>query len=94
MWTGNVDKETILHEAVRYYKPELLTILLKEDPIASYSHLDNKKGETPLPIAVNRGFVELVDVILKNCEAPIYGGPNGTTAQWGSSLRSKGTVCM
>lgn len=53
LWTVNVDEETVLYESVRYYKPELLSILLKEDPIASYSHSANTKGETPLSIAVN-----------------------------------------
>ncbi|KAM7461761.1 hypothetical protein LguiA_029882 [Lonicera macranthoides] len=89
LWMANVDGETVLHEAVRYSRPEVLSMLLKEDP--SYLHSANEKGETPLYIAANRGFVELMDVILKNCEAPIYGGPNGTT--WGSSLWQRRYIC-
>ncbi|KAM7507403.1 hypothetical protein LguiA_017856 [Lonicera macranthoides] len=84
LWTANDDGETALHEAARYNRREVLSMLVKEDP--SYTHSVNKIGETPLYIAASRGFHELVDVILNNCEAPVYSGPNGTTALHGAVI--------
>ncbi|KAM7461958.1 hypothetical protein LguiA_030079 [Lonicera macranthoides] len=78
LWAENDDGETALHEAARFNRREVLSMLLKED--STFEHSANKMGETLLYIAASRGFVQLVDVILNNCWAPAYSGPNGTTA--------------
>ncbi|KAM7466008.1 hypothetical protein LguiB_013570 [Lonicera macranthoides] len=82
LWAENDDGETALHEAVRFNRCEVLSMLVKEDSI--FKHSANKMGETPLYIAASRGFAQLVDVILNNCNAPAYSGPNGTTALHGA----------
>ncbi|KAM7461956.1 hypothetical protein LguiA_030077 [Lonicera macranthoides] len=82
LWEENDEGETALHEAARFNRCEVLSMLVKEDSI--HKHSANKMGETPLYIAASRGFVPLVDVILNNCRAPAYSGPNGTTALHGA----------
>ncbi|KAM7466006.1 hypothetical protein LguiB_013568 [Lonicera macranthoides] len=82
LWAENDDGETALHEAARFNRCEVLSMLVKEDSI--FKHSANKMGETPLYIAASRGFAQLVDVILNNCNTPAYSGPNGTTALHGA----------
>ncbi|KAM6546866.1 hypothetical protein CsatB_027602 [Cannabis sativa] len=75
----NIEKDTALHEAVRFGHHEVVSILTREDPDFSYSA--NEMGETPLYLAVERSYwcPELVDEILKNCSSLDTGGPNGRT---------------
>ena len=74
----NIEKDTALHEAVRYNHLEVVKLLTKEDPEFSYSA--NDVGETPLYMAVERNFRELVFEILVTCSLPVFGGPQGRTA--------------
>ena len=73
----NVVKDTALHEAVRYNHHEVVKLLLAEDPDFSYSA--NDAGETPLYMAAERKFPNLVSEILCTCSSPAYGGPLGRT---------------
>ncbi|KAG6684199.1 hypothetical protein I3842_12G050800 [Carya illinoinensis] len=72
------EKDTALHEAVRYNHLEVIKLLIKEDPDFSYSV--NDAGETPLYIAVERKYENLVLEILNTCNSPAYDGPLGRTA--------------
>ena len=75
----NEEGNTTLHEAVRYRRLDVVKWLIGEDP--EFEYRSNKAGETPLYMAVKRGFDEFVDEILKTCRSLAhYQGPNGLTA--------------
>ena len=78
MRMSNEVKDTALHEAVRNHHSIAVLLLTREDP--EYCHPANNAEETPLYLAVERGYVGLVFVILKTCTVPTYGGPGGRTA--------------
>ncbi|CAL5395336.1 unnamed protein product [Camellia sinensis] len=59
-------------------KPDLVRLLIEEDP--GFTYRANNAGESPLYIAAERGYLEVVSDILKTCRAPAYGGPAGRTA--------------
>ncbi|XP_062113859.1 ankyrin repeat-containing protein At5g02620-like [Humulus lupulus] len=75
----NQNKDTALHEAVRFNHLEVVRILTKEDPHFPYS--TNEDGETPLYLAVEGGlgYLGLADEILQNCPSPATSGPKGRT---------------
>ncbi|KAM7466926.1 hypothetical protein LguiB_014488 [Lonicera macranthoides] len=79
---------TPLHEAVRSRHVDVVKILIEEDPEYSYTPKKyiKESRETPLYLAARRGFDELVDMILKKCKSPAYGGPNGKTALHGAVI--------
>ena len=62
--TMNQEGDTALHEAVRYRHPKVVKLLIKED--AKFTYGPNHKGNTPLYMAAERGFDDLVDIILEN----------------------------
>jgi ankyrin repeat protein len=77
----NKEKDTALHEAVRFRHLKVVTLLIETDPNFSYSA--NEAGETPLYIAAERGFEDVVIEILDKCKSPMHGnggGPLGRTA--------------
>ncbi|KAK9282721.1 hypothetical protein L1049_010941 [Liquidambar formosana] len=74
----NKDKDTALHDAVRFNNAGVVQILTTEDP--GFSYRANAAGETPLYLAAERRFGDLVSQILRKCISPTYGGPNETTA--------------
>ena len=59
---SNEEGDTALHEAVRYHHSEVVKLLIEEDTEFSYGA--NSEGNTPLYIAADRGFTDLVQVIL------------------------------
>jgi hypothetical protein len=81
----NKEKDTALHEAVRYNHLEVVELLIKEDPYFSYSA--NDADETPLYIAAERGFKDVLFQILDKCKSPMHGGPLGRTALHAAVLR-------
>ena len=85
----NKEKDTALHEAVRYNHLEVVELLISKDPNFSYSA--NNAGETPLYIAAERGFEDVLFQILDECKSPMHGGPLGRTALHAAVLRG-GTV--
>ncbi|KAL6342510.1 hypothetical protein AAG906_012109 [Vitis piasezkii] len=74
----NKDNDTALHEAVRNHHPEVVKLLIQEDPDFTYGA--NTEGNTPLYIAAEWGFGDLVHMILDNCSSPAHDGVNGRTA--------------
>ena len=75
--TTNNEKDTAMHEAVRNKHLEVVKLLIQEGPDFSYSQ--NKAGETPLYIAVERNFVDVAFHILDKCKSPAHEGPLGRT---------------
>ncbi|XP_040367691.1 ankyrin repeat-containing protein At5g02620 isoform X2 [Rosa chinensis] len=74
----NEEKNTALHEAVRFDHLDVVKILTREDPEFLYSA--NNGGETPLYMAAERGYPKLVFEMLDTCTNPSYQGPDGITA--------------
>jgi ankyrin repeat protein len=73
----NKEKDTTLHEAARNNHLAVVKLLIEKGPGFSYSA--NDIGETPLYIAVERNFKDLVFEILESCTSPAHGGPLGRT---------------
>jgi ankyrin repeat protein len=73
----NMEKDTVLHKAVRYNHLEVVKLLTEADPDFSYSA--NDAGETPLYMAAERQFPDLVSEILGTCRSPAHSGPLGRT---------------
>ncbi|RVW61573.1 Ankyrin repeat-containing protein [Vitis vinifera] len=76
----NNEHDTALHEAVRYHHPEVVKWLIEEDPEFTYGA--NFSGGTPLYMAAERGFRDLVKIIIENTTVtpPAHTGPMGRTA--------------
>ncbi|KAB1226548.1 Ankyrin-3 [Morella rubra] len=85
IWMTTQEKDTALHEALSHNHLEVATLLIKEDP--NYSYFPNDASETPLCIAVERNFRDLVSNVLDNCQSPAFGGPLGRTALHAAVLR-------
>ncbi|KAK4857200.1 hypothetical protein QYF36_025598 [Acer negundo] len=71
-------KDTALHEAVRCNHLDVVRILTNEDPSLPYDA--NTARETPLYIAAERGYAEILKKILSNCISPADHGPYDRTA--------------
>ena len=59
----NLEKNTALHEAIKNYHYDIMQLLIKEDP--SLTFLTNNAGESPLFLAVDRGFYKIAIHILE-----------------------------
>ncbi|RVW72855.1 Ankyrin repeat-containing protein [Vitis vinifera] len=75
----NKEKDTALHEAVRYHHSEIVVSLIEEDPEFIYGA--NITGYTPLYMAAERGYGDLVCIIIDKTRAsPSHSGIMGRTA--------------
>ena len=75
----NKEKNTALHEAVRFEHSDVVELLIEEDPEFTYGA--NESGITPLYMAAERRFTELVKTIIhKSATSPLYTGLMGRTA--------------
>ncbi|KAK0606004.1 hypothetical protein LWI29_033087 [Acer saccharum] len=72
----NEAKDTALHEAVRYNHLDVVKELSVEDCELPYDA--NNAGETPLYLAAERGYAEVLQEILCTCISPA--DPNSRTA--------------
>jgi len=75
---ANIEKDTALHEAVRYNHFKVVKLLIEKD--SNFSNFANDVGETPLYIAAERRFADVVFEILDKCTSPMHDGPLGRTA--------------
>ncbi|KAJ8756194.1 hypothetical protein K2173_024741 [Erythroxylum novogranatense] len=73
----NKAKDTALHEAVRYNHIDVVVALTKGNLNVPYDA--NLDGESPLYLAVERGYAEVIDAMLKESSSWAHGGPNGRT---------------
>ena len=77
--TENKEKDTALHEAARYHHSEVVKLLIKEDPEFVYGA--NITGHNPLYMAAERGYGDLVQIIIDNTHtSPAHYGIMGRTA--------------
>ncbi|GFY84992.1 hypothetical protein Acr_03g0017660 [Actinidia rufa] len=76
--TTSENEDTALHEAVRNNHLCVVKLLVEEDK--EFSHVLNNSGETPLYVAAERGYHEIVSIILTTCTSPAFNGPNDRTA--------------
>ena len=60
----NNENDTALQEAVRYHHPQVVKLLIQEDPEFTYGHTFS--GGTPLYMAAERGFTDLVKIIIEH----------------------------
>ncbi|XP_057990370.1 uncharacterized protein LOC131172853 [Hevea brasiliensis] len=74
----STDEDTALHEAVRNNHPQVVEILIRENP--EFANIANAAGESPLYLAAARENNSIASKILKICLSPAYTGPNGRTA--------------
>ncbi|PON89762.1 Transmembrane protein [Trema orientale] len=73
----NKENDTSFHEAVRFGHLGVVRMLIEEDP--DYLYAANGAGESPLYMAAERGYRDLVNEILE-CSSVRAGGPNNRTA--------------
>ena len=89
----NNEKDTVFHEAVRGNHLEVVILLIQEDPYISYSQ--NDAGETPLYMAMERGFEKVMYCILEKCKSLAHDGPLGRTTLHAAVIReNKGNAYL
>ena len=81
----NERNETALHGAVRNGHSKIVKKLIEKDP--SLTSLRNKDGESPLFIAVDRGFFHIAEYILDNEECCEYRGSKGMNILHAAAIR-------
>ena len=78
----NKEKNTALHEAVRYRHSDVVELLIEKDPEFTYGA--NDSGIPPLYMAAERGFTNIMKIIIqkshKTDTSPAYRGFKGRTA--------------
>ena len=81
----NENNETALHGAVRNGRNEIVKKLIEKCP--SLTSLRNKDGESPLFIAVDRGFFDIATHILDIEECCEYKGSEGMNILHAAAIR-------
>ncbi|KAK9179786.1 hypothetical protein WN943_028991 [Citrus x changshan-huyou] len=82
----NEAKDKALHEAVRYNRVEVVKMVTKEDPSLPYDA--NNAEETPLYLAAERGYKDVMQDIFLTCKSPAGHGPMGRTALHAVAFRN------
>ncbi|WOG86470.1 hypothetical protein DCAR_0205676 [Daucus carota subsp. sativus] len=78
LWQADDKMETALHDAVRKGNVGLVKLLVEADP--SHPHTQNSEGETPIYIAVERGYYDIAKMICTtSTAAPNLDAPAGRT---------------
>uniref|UniRef100_B9HUN1 Uncharacterized protein n=1 Tax=Populus trichocarpa TaxID=3694 RepID=B9HUN1_POPTR len=75
---NDYQNDTALYGAERHDHIAVVSKSTKDDP--DFVYAENDAGETPLYMALERGFKNMVAQILGTCTAAIYQGPDGRTA--------------
>ncbi|KAL0005499.1 hypothetical protein SO802_013060 [Lithocarpus litseifolius] len=83
----NLEKNTALHEAIRNNHYDIVELLIKEDPeLASFT---NNALESPLFLAVDRGFYKIALQIIATIPKCSYMGRNGMNALHAAVIREQ-----
>lgn len=83
----NLEKNTALHEAIRNDHYDVVKLLLTEDPeLASFT---NNALESPLFLAVDRGFYKIALQIIEIIPECSYMGRNGMNALHAAVIREQ-----
>lgn len=69
---------TALHIAVLNGNVEIVKLLVQADP--NDNHVQNNEGKTPVYIAVEKGYKDIIKEICSTCTALCLDGPGRTTA--------------
>lgn len=69
---------TALHLAAEMGHASVVKLLVEAD--SSDAHLQNLVGKTPLYLAAEEGYNDIVEIICTTCTAPSLDGPRGSTA--------------
>ncbi|KAJ4964583.1 hypothetical protein NE237_016432 [Protea cynaroides] len=80
--------DSALHEALHNCHPHVAKLLIKKDPHLSL--LVNKANESPLFLAVTKGYTDVVFHLLDSCPSASCDGPKGWTALHASMLENEG----
>lgn len=75
---ANRDLDTALSHAVMQGYLSIVKLLVEADPIGK--HIQNHEGKTPIYIALEKGYNDIVKVICTTCIALSIDGPGGSTA--------------
>ncbi|XP_035547950.1 protein ACCELERATED CELL DEATH 6-like isoform X2 [Juglans regia] len=84
----NNERDTALHEAVRYNHIEVVKQLLMGVD-QEFSFGANASGETPLYLAAESCYPDLVSEILNKLKSPAYDGPLGITALHAAAIHKQ-----
>ncbi|KAL8090661.1 hypothetical protein AgCh_039916 [Apium graveolens] len=84
------DSETALHAAVKEGRVDVVKLLVVADP--TDTHIQNKDGKTPMYIAVEQRYKEIVEIISSICTAPTLDGPDGRTALHAAVLSGNNSI--
>ena len=82
----NVEQNTALHLAVKHGHYEIVDLLIKKEP--GLTSITNKAGESPLFLAVDRGFFEIAHRILETRECS-DGGRNNMNVLHAAVIRAE-----
>ncbi|KAM4125990.1 hypothetical protein ACB094_01G354400 [Castanea mollissima] len=82
----NHERNTALQEAIRNDHCEIVELLIREDP--GLTLFTNNAGESPLFLAVDRGFYNIARCILKAVPDCSYGGRNNMNALHAAVIRA------
>ena len=82
----NHEKNTALQEAIRNYHCEIVELIIREEP--GLTLFTNNAGESPLFLAVDRGFYNIARCILKAVPDCSYGGRNKMNALHAAVIRA------
>ncbi|XP_074355568.1 uncharacterized protein LOC141695213 [Apium graveolens] len=75
---GDKYSDTALHAAVLKGHVDVVKLLVEADP--ADKHTQNSEGKTPMYIAVEQGFNDIVEIISTTCPALSLDGPDGSSA--------------
>ena len=83
----NLEKNTALHEAIRNDHYDIVEFLIREDP--ELASLTNNASESPLFLAVDRGFYKIALQIIETIPECSYMGRNGMNALHAAVIRAQ-----
>lgn len=81
---GNHEDNTVLHEALMHHCKEVAKVLIKADPQAAYC--PNKEGKTPLYLAAEAQYLDVVEVMEKEKPTTKERDPKVKQAIYGAIL--------